>query len=66
MANEILKTVSINGVGMDMPGGLTESIVESLPQAGTADVIYLVANGGSSPQAYDKYVWVNGAFEVFG
>ena len=33
-------------------------VVSSLPAAGASNVIYLVPNGGSNPNAHDEYVWV--------
>jgi hypothetical protein len=33
-------------------------VVSSLPAAGASNIIYLVSNGGSSPNSYDEYVWV--------
>ena len=68
MANKLLKTVSLNGVGMDVPsgGGMEVTIVSSLPASGEDGVIYCVPNGGGSPQKYDEYIWVDGAFELLG
>ena len=33
-------------------------VVSSLPATGASNIIYLVSNGGSNPNAYDEYVWV--------
>lgn len=33
-------------------------VVASLPTTGASNVIYLVSNGGTDPNAYDEYVWV--------
>lgn len=33
-------------------------VVASLPTTGASNIIYLVANGGADPNAYDEYVWV--------
>lgn len=33
-------------------------VVASLPSTGASNIIYLVSNGGSNPNAYDEYVWV--------
>lgn len=33
-------------------------VVSSLPATGAFNIIYLVSNGGSNPNAYDEYVWV--------
>lgn len=48
--------------------GLSFSIVQSLPQTGSAGIIYLLSNNGSSPNSYDEYVWLsdNSAFEKIG
>ena len=41
-------------------------VVSSLPQSGQANTIYLVPSGGSQPDVYDEYVWVNSAWELIG
>ncbi len=43
-------------------------VVASLPTTGQSNIIYLVANGGTSPQAYDEYAWIasSGVFEKIG
>lgn len=41
-------------------------VVSSLPQSGQANTIYLVPSGGSKPDVYDEYVWVNNAWELIG
>ena len=33
-------------------------VVSSLPSTGASNIIYLVSNGGTDPNAYDEYVWV--------
>lgn len=33
-------------------------VVDSLPSTGASNIIYLVSNGGTDPNAYDEYVWV--------
>ena len=33
-------------------------VVASLPSTGASNIIYLVSNGGTDPNAYDEYVWV--------
>ena len=33
-------------------------VVDSLPETGASNIIYLVSNGGTDPNAYDEYVWV--------
>ena len=43
-------------------------VVEAVPEPGEAQpmVIYLVANEGSAPNAYDEYILVGGAMEKIG
>lgn len=40
--------------------------VASLPQTGTAGVIYLIPNSGSGKNIYDEYVWTGSAYERLG
>jgi hypothetical protein len=40
--------------------------VTSLPSSGSKGVIYLLSNGGSSPNQYDEYIWTGSAFEKIG
>lgn len=46
--------------------GFEFSVVESLPVAGSAGVIYLVAHTHGSDDGYDEYVWINNAYEKLG
>ena len=46
--------------------GIEFSVVASLPTTGQAGVIYLLSNGGSNPNIYDEYIWVNTKFEKIG
>lgn len=39
---------------------ISYEVVQTLPQTGQAGVIYLVPNGGSSPNTYDEYIWIGG------
>jgi hypothetical protein len=41
-------------------------IVQSLPQTGQSNIIYLLANSGTTPNVYDEYVWINNAWEKIG
>lgn len=41
-------------------------IVQTLPQTGQSNIIYLLANSGTAPNIYDEYVWVNNAWEKIG
>lgn len=61
-----LTRICINGDCSDVPAGMSYEIVNSLPASGEAGKIYFVPNGGTSPQMYDEYVWVNNAFELLG
>jgi len=45
---------------------ITVQTVDSLPETGTANVIYFVPNSGSSTNTKDEYMWINGAWELFG
>lgn len=46
--------------------GVSFEVVDALPASGEAGVIYLVANSGAGSNAYDEYIYVNGAFEKIG
>ena len=46
--------------------GVSFEIVQTLPQTGVVGTIYLLANGGSAPNIYDEYIWVNNTFEKIG
>lgn len=41
-------------------------VVESLPQTGEANKIYLVKREGSNPVVYDASMWIDGAWASFG
>lgn len=41
-------------------------IVQSLPQTGQSNIIYLLANSGTTPNVYDEYIWINNAWEKIG
>lgn len=41
-------------------------VVQSLPAEGQDKAIYLVPHTGSTPDAYDEYIWVNNAWELIG
>jgi len=41
-------------------------VVSSLPQSGQANTIYLIPSGGSKPDVYDEYIWVNNDWELIG
>ena len=46
--------------------GITFSVVETLPETGDTQTIYLIANSGSAPNIYDEYIYVNSAWEKIG
>lgn len=39
--------------------GLDVKVITSLPTTGSKGVIYLLSNGGTSPNVYDEYIWVS-------
>lgn len=46
---------------------LKKEVVDTLPQAGKDDVIYLVKDSkGKANNVYLEYLWINGAFELIG
>ena len=45
---------------------LEYNVVGSLPTTGETGVIYLVSNGGTNPNIYDEYIYINGNFEKIG
>ena len=65
---DVLTYDSINEVWVNKAssGGLVLEVVSTLPSTGESGKIYLVPNGGSAPNKYDEYVWVNNAFELIG
>lgn len=48
--------------------GISFEVVQTLPETGTAGVIYLVPNSGTGMNIYDEYVWIASAtsFEKIG
>lgn len=46
-------------------GGLYQKyeVVQTLPSTGASNTIYLVPNGGSHPNYYDEYVWIESTSE---
>lgn len=39
--------------------GIDFQVVTSLPATGEKGIIYLMSNGGSSPNIYDEYIWLS-------
>ena len=56
-------TTAISGIT-----GVTFEVVQALPATGENGVIYLLSNGGSSPNIYDEYIWLSASssFEKIG
>jgi hypothetical protein len=46
--------------------GVQFEIVQSLPASGNASTIYLLSHGGTAPDVYDEYIWINNAWEKIG
>lgn len=46
--------------------GIKFESVDALPEAGTANVIYLVPNGETGSNAKDEYMWIDGKWELLG
>lgn len=49
-----------------LKNAISTEVVESLPQTGEANRIYLVKREGSDPVVYDASMWINGAWASFG
>lgn len=46
--------------------GIRFEAVETLPEAGEVNVIYLVPNGQAGSNVKDEYMWIDGKWEVLG
>jgi hypothetical protein len=46
--------------------GIQFEIVQSLPASGNASTIYLLSHGGTAPDVYDEYIWINNSWEKIG
>jgi len=46
--------------------GVQFEIVQSLPASGNASTIYLLSHGGTAPDVYDEYIWINNTWEKIG
>jgi hypothetical protein len=46
--------------------GVQFEIVQSLPASGNASTIYLLSHGGTAPDVYDEYIWINNSWEKIG
>ena len=61
--------IIINGntISAIIDAGLIIEIVQSVPSRGLANTIYFVpVTGGTSPNVYDEYMFINGAIEKIG
>ncbi len=63
IANLIGSTVSAAIAGS---GHIKFSLVDTLPDSGEDNIIYLVPNGETSGNVKDEYMWVNEKWEVLG
>lgn len=70
LANYYLKSETYTQTEVDNLIGqistVSFEIVQSLPQTGQSNIIYLLANSGTAPNIYDEYVWINNAYEKIG
>lgn len=68
VANSVAKAYIDAAIGSAV--GVAFVIVDYLPQTGNPSTIYLLANGGSSTNSYDEYIWITisgtGRFEKIG
>lgn len=46
--------------------GIRFEAVDTLPQMGSVNVIYLVPNGLTGNNVKDEYMWINGSWEILG
>ncbi len=46
--------------------GIRFEAVDTLPETGTANVIYLVPNGQTGSNVKDEYMWIDGKWEILG
>lgn len=53
-------------IGTAVQGKLVFQLVDSLPQTGVENVIYLVPNNGEGNNVKDEYMWINNAWELIG
>lgn len=58
----------VHGSGDKANSSISFKKVESLPDVGESNVIYLIPNGGSEDNIYDEYFWSDedSRFELFG
>ena len=68
IANSTVKSYIDSAIGSIT--GISFEIVTDLPASGSAGIIYLKSNSGSSPNSYDEYIWITvsgtGRFEKIG
>lgn len=61
-AEDLAEAIAQAGVG----AGMRFEVVDTLPETGSAGVIYLVPNSGSGDNIKDEYMWINGGYERIG
>lgn len=68
ITNAYTKTETDKAIADALDGitGIDYQVVTTLPSTGVKGTIYLVSSGGTSPNVYDEYIWVNKAFEIIG
>ena len=68
ITNAYTKTETDKAIANALDGitGIDYQVVTTLPSTGVKGTIYLVSSGGTSPNVYDEYIWVNKAFEIIG
>ena len=59
-AEEFVNGLIANQIHMNV------EVVESLPEAGVANKIYLVAKEGEEGNVHNEYLWINGKWELIG
>lgn len=52
----------------ELSTGLTFQVVDELPATGTNGIVYLKPSGGSEPNQYEEYLWIEteGVYELLG
>ncbi len=45
---------------------IKKSVVETLPDTGEENIIYLVSNSKDGNNIYDEFLWINGKYEKIG
>lgn len=58
--------ISISNDVISATASITFTVVQELPETGNTQTIYLISNGGTTPNIYDEYIYVNNAWEKIG